>query len=196
MNNITSYIYLLQEREFIKTNENIYKIGKSKQENLKRFKQYPKGSRLLLQIICFDCDVLETRLIKEFKKKFIHRSDIGAEYFEGNYTRMIEIIYSRAAVQQTTQQTIQQNKEILISTYESWIKHSTIKTIIPDKTGLVEGLIIFNSGTSRKFHDPLAPNYNTDMETLQDFIKANQQKNIKYDTISIYNDITSNLFTS
>lgn len=34
----TQYIYLLQEREFIKTNENIYKIGKTKQENCKRFK--------------------------------------------------------------------------------------------------------------------------------------------------------------
>jgi len=32
------YIYLLQEREFIKTKENIYKLGKTKQENLKRIK--------------------------------------------------------------------------------------------------------------------------------------------------------------
>jgi len=32
---MTEYIYLLQTREFIKTNENIYKIGKTKQENLK-----------------------------------------------------------------------------------------------------------------------------------------------------------------
>ena len=31
--------------------ENIYKIGMSEQENLTRFKQYPKGSKLLLQII-------------------------------------------------------------------------------------------------------------------------------------------------
>ena len=30
-----NYIYLLQEREFLKTNENIYKIGKTMQENLK-----------------------------------------------------------------------------------------------------------------------------------------------------------------
>ena len=34
------YVYLLQEREFIKTNENIYKFGNTKQSNLNRFKQY------------------------------------------------------------------------------------------------------------------------------------------------------------
>ena len=43
----TQYIYLLQEREFIKTKEPIYKIGKTKQVNNKRFGQYPKGSVLL-----------------------------------------------------------------------------------------------------------------------------------------------------
>ena len=40
--NLYEYIYLLHEREFIKTNENIYKIGKSKQENTKRISSYPK----------------------------------------------------------------------------------------------------------------------------------------------------------
>ena len=42
------YIYLLQEREFIKTLENIYKIGKSKQENLKRIQNYPNGTELII----------------------------------------------------------------------------------------------------------------------------------------------------
>ena len=41
---MTNYIYLLQEREFIKTKENVYKIGMTKKENHKRFNQYPKGS--------------------------------------------------------------------------------------------------------------------------------------------------------
>ena len=51
------YIYLLQEREFIKTKENIYKLGKSKQENLKRLKQYSKGSELIIQLQCENCDI-------------------------------------------------------------------------------------------------------------------------------------------
>ena len=39
-NKNSEYIYLLQEREFIKTNEPIYKIGKTKQECLKRIINY------------------------------------------------------------------------------------------------------------------------------------------------------------
>lgn len=35
----SQYIYLLQEREFIKTKENIYKIGKTKQVNNNRIIQ-------------------------------------------------------------------------------------------------------------------------------------------------------------
>ena len=62
---MSEYIYLLQEREFINAKQNIYKLGKTKQENLQRFKQYPKGSKLILQQICHDCDILETQLIKE-----------------------------------------------------------------------------------------------------------------------------------
>jgi len=89
-----NYIYLLQEREFIKTNEKIYKIGRSKQKNGKRFSQYPKGSTLLFQIICEDCVCTEKKLIKLFKTKFKQRKDIGREYFEGNYQVMIDEIYT------------------------------------------------------------------------------------------------------
>jgi hypothetical protein len=91
---MTNYIYLLQEREFIKTNEKIYKVGMTQKENFERFNQYPKGSVLLFQIICHDCKNMEVQVIKQFKEKFIIRKDIGSEYFEGNYKSMIDIIYS------------------------------------------------------------------------------------------------------
>ncbi len=90
----TNYIYLLQEREFIKTKENIYKLGMTQKENLERFNQYPKGSSLLLQIICNNCRDIEKNLIKIFKNTFKQRKDIGSEYFEGNSNEMIDIIYS------------------------------------------------------------------------------------------------------
>lgn len=54
---MTEYIYLLQEREFIRLNEPIYKIGKTK-------------TRLLLQIIYNDCDNSEKELIQLFKNKY------------------------------------------------------------------------------------------------------------------------------
>jgi hypothetical protein len=86
------YIYLIQEREFIKTKENIYKIGKTKQENLKRFNSYPKGSNLLLYSICSNCNKIENELIKLFKEKYILQRDIGNEYFKGNHYEMMKDI--------------------------------------------------------------------------------------------------------
>ena len=90
-----SYIYLVQEREFINTKENIYKLGKSRQENTARVKQYPKGSKLLLQHICNDCDMFEKKLISDFKNKYKHRKDLGNEYFEGDYNDMIKDIHNK-----------------------------------------------------------------------------------------------------
>jgi hypothetical protein len=94
LNMVTNYIYLLQEREFIKTTENIYKVGRTKKENHVRFNQYPKGSILLFQMICNDCENIEGSIIKIFKDKFNQRKDIGNEYFEGDYNMMIDIIYT------------------------------------------------------------------------------------------------------
>ena len=87
------YIYLFQEREFIKTNEPIYKIGKTKQPCLTRLKNYPNGTLLLFQIKCNDCDKYEKLLISIFKEKFIQIKNLGYEYFMGNYFEMIVIIY-------------------------------------------------------------------------------------------------------
>ena len=93
-NMMSNYIYLLQEREFIKTNENIYKVGMTEKENHIRFNQYPKGSVLLFQIICRNCRNMENKIKTQFKTEFKLRKDIGNEYFEGDYKNMIDIIYS------------------------------------------------------------------------------------------------------
>ena len=89
---ICNYIYLIKEREFVNNNQNIYKIGKTKQENNKRFKNYPNGSILLFHTMCIDCDTFEKKLIDIFNKKFNNKRDIGLEYFEGDYREMIRII--------------------------------------------------------------------------------------------------------
>jgi len=89
-----NYIYLLQEREFIKTGEHIFKIGKSKQINNKRFNSYPKGSILLFQIICDNCDSMENELIKLFDNTFVKCKNVGNEYFQGNYHEMIKCIFN------------------------------------------------------------------------------------------------------
>ena len=73
------YIYLLQEREFVKTKENIFKLGKTKQINNTRLKQYPKGSILLAQVICSNCDCIEQILIQIFKEKYTQCKDISPQ---------------------------------------------------------------------------------------------------------------------
>jgi hypothetical protein len=89
------YIYLLQEREFIKSNEPIYKIGKTTKTGLTRFSNYPNGSDLLFHIKCNDCHTYEKLLIDLFKNNYILRKDIGNEYFEGDYKHMIRDIYDK-----------------------------------------------------------------------------------------------------
>jgi hypothetical protein len=88
------YIYLLIEREFIKSGESIYKIGRSKRSHKKttlltqRICEYPKGSKCILCRIVNNCYTAEATIKKIFGQKFINRPDIGTEYFEGNIEQM------------------------------------------------------------------------------------------------------------
>lgn len=85
-----NYIYIIQEREFIKTKEPIYKIGRTKHGYIKRLKNYPKNSVVLCILKVPDSLSYERSLIKEFDKKFIKRTDIGNEYYEGDPAKLIK----------------------------------------------------------------------------------------------------------
>jgi hypothetical protein len=88
-----SSIYLIQEREFINTNESVIKIGRT--NNIaKRFLQYPKGSLLLFSIYINPTDLIsmEKQLLYKFGGVFRARADIGREYFEGDINEMIKTI--------------------------------------------------------------------------------------------------------
>jgi hypothetical protein len=87
------YVYLLKLREHIKSNENIFKIGKTTQLNSRRFIGYPKGSIVLFQIICSDCHKLEDNIKKFFKIKYEQMKEYGDEYFKGDYKDMIKDIF-------------------------------------------------------------------------------------------------------
>lgn len=123
-----NYIYLLQEREFIKTKENIYKIGRTTQVNNERLKQYPKGSVLLFQMICNDCVSTEYKILKIFNEDFILRDDVGNEYFEGDYQEMIDIIYKTIKNEQKSS-IIEEKKTIVKKKFDSM---SIIKELFPD----------------------------------------------------------------
>lgn len=94
--NCNSYIYLIREREFITSKNEIYKIGRTTQEKslrINRFNAYKKGSEIiLLKEVSNDYVIeIESKLIKQFNEKFIRHID-GTEYFEGNKNEMTQLI--------------------------------------------------------------------------------------------------------
>lgn len=80
---ISGHLYLLQEREFIKSDENVFKIGKSA-DITTRCMHYPKGSHIIIVMECDDITVCENKLKSILDEKFKNRSDIGREYYEGD----------------------------------------------------------------------------------------------------------------
>lgn len=89
-NDEMGFIYLLKEREFIKTNENVFKIGKTK-DYRKRFAAYPNDSQIYFLFYCKDVHNTEKFILKELKTLFIQRTDIGREYFECDENELIPI---------------------------------------------------------------------------------------------------------
>ena len=86
---VCGHLYLIQEREFIRMGEPIYKVGKTR--NIKgRMPAYPKNSILHT---CFytkyNIHEVEKEIIKYFDLHFVKRIDIGYEYYEGELKEMI-----------------------------------------------------------------------------------------------------------
>jgi len=209
-----SYIYLLQAREFINTKQNIYKLGKSRQENLGRFKQYPKGSKLIIQLECENCDINEKALIKIFKESFKQRTDIGTEYFEGNPDEMRKIIchYINNEIKndvihnentnemektqidddnfdefnQKIKETFNKKQPYIIKKYEDYkkISTSTIQSIIITDKNKQKGYILFDD--SQHWHN--IEEYNVDQfrEHLLGWLKHYSTDNFEKDNIMYY----------
>jgi hypothetical protein len=127
----THYIYLIHEREFIKSKESIYKIGRTQQTNLKRIYQYPKDSKVLLLIECDDCKECERELIKMFKEKYTQRTDIGKEYFEGSEINIVNDIlqYFLTKNQSKTNDIIEPEEEKVIKSAAETTTTTTTTTI-------------------------------------------------------------------
>lgn len=81
----TNLIYIIQEREFVNSGENVFKYGRTDQLMSHRIKGYSKGTEIILTHKCannnkFDESALGTLLKSTFKS----REDIGKEYIEGS----------------------------------------------------------------------------------------------------------------
>jgi hypothetical protein len=85
------YIYLIQEREFYNLKQPIYKIGRTINIH-NRVRNYPKKSKLITYFNVLNCKNTEKVLIRQFKKRFKFRFDLGHEYFEGELQQMIDFL--------------------------------------------------------------------------------------------------------
>jgi len=92
------WVYILKEREFVKTNENVVKIGRTANKKT-RMKKYPKGSEVLECIEVDNTILTENNLKHVFQEKFTIRNDIGKEYFEGDIHEMLQVFKETAIIQ-------------------------------------------------------------------------------------------------
>lgn len=89
---MTHQVYLIHVREFLESNKDIYKVGRTTQKGIERFRSYPKGSRVLFLKECFDSIFIEKIIIKKFKEKYQQQEQYGREYFKGDKNDMIQDI--------------------------------------------------------------------------------------------------------
>ncbi len=82
------FFYIIQERESVRMNEPVYKIGRTSKSFQTRFKQYPEGSRAYFVYAVPDSIDTETKIIDRFNEKF--KLIRGREYFEGPIHELIE----------------------------------------------------------------------------------------------------------
>lgn len=84
------YLYILREREFIKSKEHVYKIGRTnKSVPFDRMRNYPNNSSIIAIEKVFDPIGAEKLFISKLdalcvSKVLTQREDIGREYYEGD----------------------------------------------------------------------------------------------------------------
>jgi T5orf172 domain len=98
---LNGFIYVIREREFVNADRNVFKIGRTNRPIGERLYEYPKGSYPHYFENVKDCEEAEQSIMKKLisiPDEFIHRNDIGLEYFEGDISRLISIIKSITSV--------------------------------------------------------------------------------------------------
>jgi hypothetical protein len=83
------YVYIIHLRQFVDQKQPVYKVGMTKQKNFDRFKQYPKGSKVIAMSHCSNSRMVEAIMLSEFSQKYKVRHDHGSEYFEGDIYSML-----------------------------------------------------------------------------------------------------------
>ena len=112
-------IYLIQLANFVTTNQNVYKIGRTEQSNMNnRLRNYDRGYELYIVMNVYDTLKVEKEILNTFNSEF-KRYNSGdyknsREYFMGDIDKMTDIIYE-ICNPNTKKQTKKQN-----DSYFSW----------------------------------------------------------------------------
>lgn len=75
------YVYALQEHEFASRGQNVLKFGRTR-NIAQRMLMYPKEIVIHEVLLLDEYKQFENCLLDDLKCKFIHRTDIGTEYFQ------------------------------------------------------------------------------------------------------------------
>jgi hypothetical protein len=86
------YVYIIRECDFVRLNENIYKIGRTSKINPEdRFQKYRKGTEIIGFFKVNDSVECENKIIKCFSNhnNIKKMSEYGKEYFQGNKKELL-----------------------------------------------------------------------------------------------------------
>lgn len=138
---MNGYVYLI--KMFVSNDQDIYKFGRTKRKFMDRFNEYPKEAQPKIELVLWHDNIqtFETEVLREFRKVFRERRDIGYEYFQGDVEQMKQLIISHYI------------PAILISDVKDMMhlhveKHNSVETqmkVLVDKQNVLERQIKFSS---------------------------------------------------
>lgn len=88
-NNQKGIFYIIKDRESVRMQESVFKIGITERKFHKRFNEYGKDARVYLLYHIENPVSIENKIKERFSKEF--KLVRGTEYFEGHLYKMVEI---------------------------------------------------------------------------------------------------------
>ena len=108
---VSDYIYIVHCEQHKDTN--IYKVGRTAQQEFRRFNGYPKNSELLLYIHVNNSLHVENIILELFKEKYEQILSAGVEYFKGDVKDMINTVVAICLENFGTTEEISVTEELL-----------------------------------------------------------------------------------
>lgn len=92
---VRGYVYIVRECDFVRLNEDIYKIGRTSKINPEdRFQKYRKGTEIICCFYVNDSIECKNKIIKCFSNhaNITKKAEYGKEYFQGNKNELLSEI--------------------------------------------------------------------------------------------------------